>query len=225
MRGRNPLIYGAVLTFLLLAACGGADKGNPAAADGSAPGDAGVDIPGPGNATLVGPQAFAVGSASMGAPLTGGCGGGGPANPGVISQVSIILTSKGLAPLLCTDAGEPDAGTGDWIDIEIATAQAAMDTQDLTQSLAPGTYVIGNEGENDPDLCSLPSGSNAFLQLLTPTGYDAQATAISGTVVIDRIDAGAVTGTFSVLMGGPYGYTDASPPPSLSGAFNATACP
>jgi hypothetical protein len=28
-----------------------------------------------------------------------------------------------------------------------------------------------------------------------------------------------------VLMGGPYGTTDASPPPSLTGAFNALACP
>jgi hypothetical protein len=139
--------------------------------------------------------------------------------------VAILFTAQGLPSLLCSDAGEPDAGAGAWIDLEITTTQAAMGDTELTQSLTPGTYVIGDEGEDDPDLCMLPSGSNAFLQLLTPGGYDAQGLAISGTVTIESISEQGVAGTFSVLMGGPYGYTDASPPPSLSGAFNATACP
>jgi hypothetical protein len=225
----------AVLAVPAIQACGGGSKATPGAADSSTPRDTGTaspdgagtgvpDIPGPGMATLVGPQAFPVGSALMGIPLTGGCGGGtGPSS--VISQVSIILTSEGLPSLLCVDGGFPDGGPGFWIDLELATNQAAMGDQELTQSLAPGTYVVGDEGENDPDLCMLPQGSNAFLQLLTPTGDDAQSISISGTVTIDSISAQSVTGTFSVFMGGPYGYTDASPPPSLSGAYNATAGP
>lgn len=236
-------------TLPVVEACGGGHGASPNAPDGSAPmgttmydgaiSDASKDsaptgttdatndraIPAAGTATLVGPQAFAVGSALMGPPLTGGCGGTTADRSSTVSQASIILTSQGLPSLLCADAGLPDGGTGFWIDIEIATTQAAMGDQELTQSLAPGTYVIGNEGENDPDLCMLPNGSTAFLQLLTPTGYDAQAIAISGTVIIDSVGIGSITGSFSVLMGGPYGFTDASPPPSLSGAFNALACP
>jgi hypothetical protein len=53
---------------------------------------------------------------------------------------------------------------------------------------------VGSAGEPDAgdgsDLCMLPNGSNAFLQILTPTGYDAQAIAISGTVTIESISEG-----------------------------------
>jgi hypothetical protein len=218
------------LTFPVVQACGSSHAAGPGRADGSTPTDSGggvtsdAAIPGPGTATLTGPQSFDVGSAQMETSSQGGCGSGN-GGAGVIAQLAILLTSKNLPSLLCMDAGEPDASAGEWLDIELATNQAIAGAAQLTDSLTPGTYVIGNEGEDDPDICMLPSGSNAFIQLLTPTGYDAQATAISGTVIIDSISAGAVTGTFSVLMGGPYGTTDADPPPSLSGAFNATACP
>jgi hypothetical protein len=119
----------------------------------------------------------------------------------------------------------PDASAGYWLDIEVGTSQVASDAPVLTQALTPGTYVVGNEKVNDPDLCMLPQGANAFVQLLTPTGYDAQETALSGTVTIDSIGPSGVTGSFSVLLGGPYGTTDAATPPSLSGTFNAPACP
>jgi len=224
---RGRFLVFAAFSFVVATACGGGHSTGAGGADATAPGDTGastdVAIPEAGTATLSGPQAFPVGSASMAASPTGGCGGSG--SPDVIAHVIVLLTAQGLPALLCTDAGPPDAGTGGWIDIEIATTQAATGDQELTQSLGPGTYVIGNEGEDDPDVCMLPPGSNAFLQLLTPGADDAQATAISGTVTIDSLDAKAITGSFSVLMGGPYGTTDASPPPSLSGTFSALACP
>jgi len=159
----------------------------------------------------------------MGIPTPGACGGGGGSSS-VISQITILLASPGL-PSLCADGGVPDGGPGEWLDLELATTQAATGAAELTESLTPGTYVIGNEKENDPDVCMLPSATNAFLQILTPGGLDAQATAISGTVTLDSVSSGSVTGTFSVLMGGPFGATDASPPPALTGAFNALACP
>ncbi|HEY1691670.1 MAG TPA: hypothetical protein VGG39_05895 [Polyangiaceae bacterium] len=228
MSARPPRPCGRVLPFvvpplvfalLLAEACGGASGGSP----GASPDGGSGSIPGPGTGTLTGSGAFPVGSAQMGESLTGACGGS--AAPGVIPTVSILLTSQGLPAVLCSDAGLPDGGTGYLLDIEIATTQAAMGDEVLTQSIVPGTYEVGDEGEDDPDLCMLAPGSNAFLQIVTPTSGDAVATAISGSVTIDSISAGAVTGTFSVLMGGPYGVADASPPPSLSGAFNATACP
>lgn len=209
--------------------CGSSGGSNPAANDGGVPSDGGGGgggfdgaIPAAGTATLAGPPSFPVGSARMGASLTGGCGGSNDA--GLMAVVDILISSQGLPSLLCVDSGIPDGGPGDWIDIEIATTQAAEGAP-ITKALTPGLYVIGDEGEDDPDPCMLPAGTNAFLQLLTPGGYDAQAIAISGTVTIATISPTAVTGTFSVLMGGPYGVTDASPPPSLSGAFNATTCP
>ena len=192
--------------------------------DSATTGDSGSGIPGPGMGTLAGPQSFPVASAMMATAPTAGCGGTA-ASASVIPQVGILLTAQGLPSLLCTDAGPPDAGVGGWLEIVIATSQAIAGASPLTDSVAPGTYVIGDEGVDDPDPCMLPNGSNAYIQLLTPGGYDAQATAISGTVVIDSVSATSVTGTFSVLMGGPYGFTDASPPPSLSGAFDALACP
>jgi hypothetical protein len=230
-RGLLSVVLLLAPALTVVEACGGSKASPGVSADGSAPKDAASStddaaIPGPGMATLSGPQAFPVGSATMGVSLSGGCGGSAAADSGVIPTVSILLTSQGLPELLCSDAGFPDGGTGYWLDIELATTQAAVgDSEVLTQSIVPGSYVVGDEGENDPDPCMLPAGSNAFIQLLTPTGVDAQGMAITGTVTIDSVSAGAVTGTFSVLMGDPYGRTDAMPPPTLSGAFNALACP
>jgi len=218
----------AALAVSVVAACGGGGSQGANGTDGGPPMDgasgAGFDgsIPAAGTAMLSGPQGFPVGSARMGSSLNGGCGSKDDA--GLVATLSIVIASQGLPSLLCADGGIPDGGPGDWIDIEIGTSQATQGVP-ITMPLGPGLYVIGNEAENDPDLCMLPNGSNAFLQLLTPGGYDAQATAISGTVTIASVTPTAVTGTFSVLMGGPYGATDASPPPSLSGAFNATTCP
>jgi hypothetical protein len=226
------LLVAPALALPIAGGCGGSKASPGATADGSAgmdgpssSKDGALPIPAPGNATLSGPAAFPVGSASLGVSSAGGCGGTAAPDSGVIATLAILLTSEGLPPVLCSDAGVPDGGTGYWLDLEIATTQAATGDGTLTQSIAPGTYVIGDEEQDDPDICMLAPGSNAFLQIVTPTSGDAVATAISGTVTVDSVSAQGITGTFSVLMGGPYGVSDASPPPSLSGAFNATACP
>ncbi len=189
MRSRNSLIV--IAAFPVIAACPACSHGPP--------------IPAAGTATLVGPQAFAVGSALMGPSLKGGCGGQGvDLGP---SRVSIILTSQGLPSLLCADAGLPDAGTGYWIDIEMA-------------SNFPGTYAIGG---TNPGACELPF-SSAFLQILTPSGYDAPSIASSGTVTLDSLGAGSIIGSFSALMG-PNGQMSTASQRPLSGTFNAIACP
>jgi len=54
-------------------------------------------------------------------------------------------------------------------------------------------------------LCMLPSGTTAFLQLLTPTGEDAQGTAISGTVTVVSVSAAGITGTSRCSWGGRTG--------------------
>src|ERR1700722_8745131 len=146
---------------LFVAACGGA-RANPGAPDGSSPADTGIaaddgGIPAPGMATLVGPPAFEVASATMGIPTSGACGGGGGSSS-VISQITILLASPGL-PSLCTDGGAPDGGPGEWLDLELATTQAATGATELTESLTPGTYAIGDEEEDDPDVCKIGRAS------------------------------------------------------------------
>jgi hypothetical protein len=85
--------------------------------------------------------------------------------------------------------------------------------------------LIGDEQENDPDPSMLPAGTNAYIQVLTPTGYDAQSLSISGTVTLQSVEPGRVIGWFSAQMGDAYGRADGSAGTPLSGVFNASPCP
>jgi hypothetical protein len=214
---------GAIGAVAAIAACGTSSAGpggSDAAAQPPPPFDAA--IPAPGTATVTGTGGFPGGSARFATDLTGGCNSTDDA--GIPAHLVILISSQGLPSVLCPDAGAPTTGPGDWLDIEIATNQIVQ-RQPITQGIAPGTYVIGNENQNDPDVCMLPDGTNAFAQLLVPGGTNAQELSMSGTVTLDTVSPTSVTGSFSLVMGDPYGRTDASPPPAISGAFNATTCP
>jgi hypothetical protein len=193
--------------------------------DGGSPRDSDA-VDGAGSGTLTGSQAFTVAWALMDPSepadecMSDAVPGGG------VAATAILLAQEDLSSSVCGDGGNPDAGVGYIVNIEIATQEYAMGTTQLTQSLTAGTYVIGNEGEDDEDLCMLPGGSTAILQLFDPTNPGgASSIAISGTVTIDSVGPGSIAGSFDAVMGGPYGYTDASPPPSLSGTFKAPVCP
>jgi hypothetical protein len=202
-------------------------RDSSATADGPGPV---YDGPSPeaGSATLEGQQAFVVGSATLFPGMGGGntdCEGK-PIPAGVVPAVTIGLFPKSIsASAVCADVdGGVDAGTGQFILLQIATQQWAMGTGTLTQSLAPATYTISNEFEDDEDLCMLQGGGTAILGL-GPLGGDSSSIAISGTVMLTSVGAGSVAGTFDVLMGGPYGTTDGSAPLPLSGSFDALPCP
>jgi hypothetical protein len=207
-----------------------------AASDGPAPGDAQwqseTSTLAPGTGTLSGALAFSIGkvitATATHSPFSSGgdCGGTAVAMPGVIPAVAIHFAETGFpAQNICNPAvGYPDGGTNTILDLEVATAQWAAYPGTLTEPLVPGTYMISNEQNNDETLCKLRGGGTAYLQIYS-WGGPARAIAVSGTVTIDRIAAGSVTGRFDVLMGGPFGQTDAAAPTPLSGGFNATACP
>jgi hypothetical protein len=182
-------------------------------------------LPEGGTGTATGPQSFPIKWAWMDPSQPADeCAANAVSGKG-FAATAIDLFENDLSSLACSDGGLGNGGTGSLINIEIATQQYASQMMPFTQALAPGTYVIGNEGEDDPDLCMLPSGSTAILQILTFGQDDAQWTAISGTVTIDTVGPTSIAGSFAVLLGGPFGQYEGGTPPSLSGAFNASTCP
>jgi hypothetical protein len=140
--------------------------------------------------------------------------------------VVILFAETGFpAQNICNSGvGYPDAGSNTILHIEVATPQWATYPGTLTDPLLPGTYTISNEQTNSDSLCKLRGGGTAFLEVFQWGDY-AQAIAVSGTVTLASIAATSVTGRFDVLMGGPFGQTDAAPPTALSGTFDATPCP
>jgi hypothetical protein len=215
----RPLLA-CVLLLVPLAACG--SKGSSGGGGAGTPPGALT----PGTGSLTGPSAFPVKWVWMDSgEVTSSCGGAATSSGGV-AAIAVELFEDDESSLACSDGGSlVSNGTGRDIDLEIATTEYIQGATTLTQTLGPGTYVIGDEGEDDPDLCMLPSGTNAFLEVLDfGTADDAVETAVSGTVTIDTLSATEITGTFDVYLGGPYGQTDGGPQ-SLTGSFDAVPCP
>jgi hypothetical protein len=213
----------------------GIDGGSIGSGDGSSP-SADVGASGQpadaGTGNLSGPQSFPVGRVIMGA-ITGGCEPDASAAVGIVPAVQIAFVEPGPASQqVCSTAAPPvDGGLGNVIAIGVATTQWAMyASAPLTESLTTGAYAVSNEHEDDEDLCMLGGAGSALrgpgtaYLLLTPYGGESLSIATSGTVTIDSVGATFVTGSFDVLIGGPYGQTDAGASP-LSGTFSAAACP
>lgn len=222
---RSRTIVGVLVAALLFTV---AEACNSGGGGGGAP--SGPSTLAPGTGTLSGGLAFSVGKVITDTPTHspfspgGDCCGTAVAAPGVTPGVVILFAETGFpAQNVCnSNVGLPDAGTNTILDLEVATSQWATYPGMLTQSLVPGTYTISNEQTNDENLCKLRGGGTAYLQVFPWGGY-ASAIAVSGTVTIDSIAAGSVTGHFDVTMGGAFGQTDATTP--LSGTFDAAACP
>jgi hypothetical protein len=207
---------------------GGTESGSGSGSSGASSGDSGS--PSPGSGTLTGPQGFSVRWAWMDPSEPAEQCGADAVPDGGFAATSILLFENDESSLACGDGGLNSGGTGRFIDIEVATAQYAMQAPvqapQPTQALSPGTYAILNEGEDDEDLCSVQQSSpTAILQVLEFGLYDAQEIAISGTVTVDSVGPHAIAGSFDVLLGGPYGLTDGGAGQPLSGSFNAVTCP
>jgi hypothetical protein len=210
--------------LLLLAACGTSSR-SPAAGPRDSGGAADSATPPAGTGTLTGAQAFSVGALYY-APSSQSCATTADAgeNPSVIATAYVVLSQQPISTF-CEDAGAADAGSSPVVVVAIATNQAAMDDPTPTQSLAPGSYSIGNEMEDDPDLCMLPMGTNAIVYLEDAAGDDASSLAMSGTVTLTSVSATSIEGSFTAQMGDDYGHVDGGAPQALSGTFHASSCP
>jgi hypothetical protein len=97
------------------------------------------------------------------------------------------------------------------------------------QPITPGVYPIGFEDADDDELCSLPPGGAATLDVYDfdgDAGAYTQATALSGTVTVTYAGAGRVAGRFSVELGAiVYGsvFIDTLHPAAFSGTFDSTS--
>jgi hypothetical protein len=97
------------------------------------------------------------------------------------------------------------------------------------QPIAPGVYPIGFEDADDDELCSLPPGGSATVDVYDfdgDSGAYTQATALSGAVTVTHAGAGRITGKFSVELGAiVYGnvFIDTLHPAAFSGTFDSTS--
>jgi hypothetical protein len=172
---------------------------------------------------LTGPQGFDVRYAWFEPSQPGATCGANPVPGGPIASAYIALFENDVSSAVCAHSALSDGGIGRNVFIGIATPEYASRNQPLTQALAAGAYVVGDEHQNDEDLCMLPVGATAMLMVVS--GSYSIATAVSGTVTITSIDDHSVAGGFDVVLGDPYGNTDGGAPESLSGTFDAGACP
>jgi hypothetical protein len=113
------------------------------------------------------------------------------------------------------------------LDIGIATHEYASGKtgSELSQPLRAGTFTIGNERIPDEDLCSLPSDATAILQIREQTANGSSNTlwnAMSGTVTIDDLTPGSISGSFDVVLTDP--NNDGISGGSLHGTFGAQTC-
>ncbi len=171
--------------------------------------------------SLTGQQGFVVGSSLLDSRETVSACGANTVGDGY-AALSIQLFDSPTAT--CSNA----AKSGRLLDIGIATHEYASGKTGsaLTVPLATGTFAIGNEQIPDEDLCSLSNDATAILQIrdvaedgTTNTRWNA----LSGTVTIDSLAAGSISGTFDVVLGDPNGNGTSGG--ALHGTFGAvTAC-
>lgn len=88
--------------------------------------------------------------------------------------------------------------------------------------VTPGTYTVGFDGEDDDDLCMLPPGTSAILDVFDFSGDGSftQTTAASGTITLTTVMTGDIQGSFQVALSqSPFHVTQPTVP--FAGTFNA----
>jgi hypothetical protein len=136
---------------------------------------------------------------------------------------SFVLWLSDVDPF--DDAGNPlgylPAGAH-LVRIELAGPGATTPLDAGPVAVMPGTYTVGFEGQNDDDLCMLPAGASAILDVFdfsADSSYT-QATAASGTVTLTSVVTGQIQGSFAVqLSQSPFRVTQPTFP--FSGSFDA----
>jgi hypothetical protein len=172
--------------------------------------------------SLTGQQGFVVGSSMLDARETVGACGANTVGNGY-AALSIQLFESTTAT--CASA----AKSGRLLDIGIATHEYASGKtgSSLTQPLTTGTFTIGNEQIPDEDLCSLSKDATAILQIRNVTENGSTNTvwnAMSGTVTIDELTNGSVSGSFDVVLTDP--NDNGTNGGALHGTFGtSSACP
>jgi hypothetical protein len=222
--------WARLVGVLLLLGCGTSGTGPDASADGAtdvtasdAPGDS--TTASDGGTTLTGEQAFPVRYTWMDTALPSQeCGGTGRTLDGGLAAAAVDLFDTDVSAVACGDGG---TATGRVVELGIATTEwAGGKTTGLTQSLGPGTYVVGDQKVPDEDFCMIPSGATAWMQVLTfdDAGVpSADWNGTSGSVIVTTLDGTSVAGTFAVQLGDPNGSS--ADGGTLSGTFSAAICP
>ncbi len=144
---------------------------------------------------------------------------------GGIAATAIYLLQVDLSAEACADASfVPSAAGQRFIAIQMA-APAYATRRSVSEALSAGAYTIGNESVPDEDLCMLPTGATAILQVLElPDAAGAGAlpiwNAVVGTVTVTGLSATSIAGAFDVVLGDPNGGS--ADGGALSGSFDAS---
>jgi hypothetical protein len=115
-----------------------------------------------------------------------------------LSDLTLIVDGQG-------DPANLPAG-GHMLRIEVAgpsyTIAGAPAEGGTAEPVTPGTYTIGFEGEDDDDLCMLPPGTSAILDVFDFSGDGSftQTTAVSGTITLTTVTTGHIQGSFQVEL-------------------------
>lgn len=174
--------------------------------------------------TLEGSQAFdvALTALNLGTPKVE-CGFSDTTADGGIAAAAIQIFAKDESAFTCGNGGPPSLGG--YVEIAIATPEyAGGKFSNLTQSIAPGNYTIGEPSAVQP-YCSFASNATAFVQVGTfdgsVTDYAWQST--SGTVTVTSATSTTIAGTFTTALTDTGGANiDGG---TLSGSFTASTCP
>jgi hypothetical protein len=207
---------------------GGADSGgSDATSDVQQQKDGAADVvtSSDGGATLTGEQAFPITFTWMDPAMpTSECGGNNATPDGGIAATAVILAANDLTALACGDGGAP--AQGKLVEIGIATPAWVLNQQTTqTQSLAPGSYPVGDQKVPDEDFCMIPQGKTAWFQVLqfndagTPF---ATWNGVSGSIDVTNVTNSAVAGSFNVKLGDANGGS--ADGGTLSGTFSASTC-
>jgi hypothetical protein len=174
-------------------------------------------------ATLLDPQFDAQFQVMVPSLPTDECGGKSTTADGGLAATAFAMFENDVSQRVCNDAGPHITGRA--LVVGVAT-QEYVAKSTLTQTLAPGSYTIGNQKVADEDFCMIPNGATAFLQILS---FDDAGSAssvwngTSGTINVTSVSSQSIAGTYSAQLGGA--KNNSVDGGLIDGSFNAPICP